>query len=175
MRSLLGLFTGLALVSGTACSSSPETPPETSALPAALQTAPAESTVAAPDTTPAPVASAEDTMPRPASTIQTPSAPPASTLASAPGTFRARVTLLTTEETTDGFLVILRIDTVTGRGASTPPLAAGNEIRARIEKSVDRAETLGRAGLSAETTLRYQKLMTTVQPPPPSWQVVVIH
>jgi hypothetical protein len=179
----------------SACGSpEPQSPP--AETPQTQQQAPAQTAEAAPDSlqpvqqadsslqTPEPAASAaQPGQNRPAQTNmadtsnqsqQPPPAAPAEP-AMAPHTIRVTASVLACREENNGYIATITIQKVHAYGASTPPLATGNEIAVRIMKSVDQAARFTQQGGTLELTMRHQTPLAAVQPPPPAWQVMKVH
>jgi hypothetical protein len=140
------------------------TPPVASSsdeIPKSVEAAPASKKVDAP--TPAP----EN---KEAEAATPPSAP-----ALAPQTARVTATVENTSEQGNAYICAIKIAHTHGYGASTPPLASGSEIQARIQKTVTGSDKFSQSGVTVEITLRFQKPLATMQPPPPSWNIIAVH
>ncbi len=93
----------------------------------------------------------------------------------APHTTRTVTSVVSYEDEGKSYLVVLRIQRVIGRGASTPPLAEGNEIEVSVSKTLDKGGQLARSGSTVEVTVQHKLSPTLVKPTPPAWSVLAIH
>lgn len=118
----------------------------------------------------------------PASPAQ--AAPPATQpppgLSLSPGQAKITAFVVSVETKGASHICTLKIDKIHGYGASTKPLAVGNEVRvsvknARIERARAKGPALLKAGSSVDVTMRFQEPPAMISPPPPSWSVAEIH
>ena len=187
--------TGILLIIG-ACSSSeqPEqpssTPQEQAPEAQAAVSQPAETTsetaTSTEESTPAVSEDMAETKAKPAESeeklaAQEESAPEATPMKSAPlitlgpNMLKVNASIVDVEETGNSYICTLNIEQILGRGASTPPLVRGNEIKVRIKKVVNQSEKLAEKGSKVEVTLQHALPMASIQPPLPAWTVMKVH
>lgn len=97
-----------------------------------------------------------------------------------PGMVRVSATIVSSEPQGSAHTCVVKIQKVHGYGASTPPLAVGNELKvsvknAQVEMAGEKGQKLLLDGSVVEVSIRYQQPMAAIQPPPPSWSVMEIH
>ena len=105
---------------------------------------------------------------------------PAPGFSLSPGQTKITAFVVSVETNGASHICTLKIDKVHGYGASTKPLAIGNEIRVSVKDAqVERAQAKGlaflKAGSSVEVTMLFQKPPAMISPTPPSWSVTEIH
>jgi len=173
MRSVTLLSYWLISVLFVACSSENPQPAQEETKPMAQQSeqAPAESE---PEEQPAAAAPASPAQAAPPATQPPPG------LSLSPGQAKITAFVVSVETKGASHICTLKIDKIHGYGASTKPLAVGNEVRvsvknARIERARAKGPALLKAGSSVDVTMRFQEPPAMISPPPPSWSVAEIH
>ena len=156
-----------------ACSSENPQPAQEETKPMAQQSeqAPAESK---PEEHPAAAGPALPAQPAP------PATQPPPRLSLSPGQAKITASVVSVETKGASHICTLKIDKVHGYGASTKPLAVGNEVRVSVKNAqIGRAQAKGpallKAGSSVDLTMRFQGSPAMISPPPPTWTVAEIH
>lgn len=171
------------LLSISACSSEqPEqpaaTPQEQAAAPAAATSQPAaasETATPAGETETAASKMTDTSKPAGETTPPPASKPAEPQMTLGPNMVRISASIVDTEEAGNSYICTLKIEQVKGTGPSTPPLARGNDIKVRIKKVVGQSDKLASKGGTVDVTMQHSPPMASIQPPPPSWNVMEVH
>ena len=105
---------------------------------------------------------------------------PTPQIALGPGLAKVTASIVGVETKGMNHTLTLKIQKVHGYGASTPPLAATNEIKIlvkqpQIKLAGNKGPMLLKQGNNMDLTIKHQKPVVAITPAPPSWSLMEVH